>query len=466
MYRLNEILTLDNIANTFYKFEKELNLLDIQIQKVYFWKIMRFSIFMKIANYYGLYEQAHLSLNYTSMQRKISNLKKIYNTEVNSYISRKRAVDILIFEHPRKVKIGSKYIDIYTNSKVEEIKQSNFSYEVVDSPYLDKHYDKPNKFRSYSEDFGFKYKKYRKKYIFNLANEEKNVIYNIENRFFELFKINIKLENQILSTIRGFSLRKKIIKEALEKRRVKKVYLVVSYGHEVLIAACKELGIETIEIQHGTMSYYHPGYSFPYNTTVPYFPDKIEMLGEYWEDSTPIPLAKEKCIVMGYPYLQKQISKYKDIQKIRNQILFLSQGTIGKNLSLYAYKFAIANPSYNIIFKLHPGEFGRWRSQYPELIKSSELKNFKIIENEENLYKTLASSSYVFGVYSTAIYEALESACKVFLVELNGIEDNKYLIENNFVIKVDFNNYDIKKLLQREMKPYPKGYFFNHKVIN
>ena len=57
MYRLNEILTLDNIANTFYKFEKELNLLDIQIQKVYYWKIRRFSRYIKIAEYYGRYEK-------------------------------------------------------------------------------------------------------------------------------------------------------------------------------------------------------------------------------------------------------------------------------------------------------------------------------------------------------------------------------------------------------------------------
>ena len=144
--KLNEILTIKNVTSEFYNFEKELNLLNIQIQEVFFWKIIRFSTWMHIVNHYGLYGQAHLSLNHTPIQRKISNLKKIYNTEVNSYISRKKPVDILVFEHPRKVQIDGKYTDIYTNSKVEEIKRNNFSYEIVDSPYLDKHYDKPNKY--------------------------------------------------------------------------------------------------------------------------------------------------------------------------------------------------------------------------------------------------------------------------------------------------------------------------------
>ena len=458
--KLNEILTIKNVTSEFYNFEKELNLLNIQIQEVFFWKIIRFSTWMHIVNHYGLYGQAHLSLNHTPIQRKISNLKKIYNTEVNSYISRKKPVDILVFEHPRKVQIDGKYTDIYTNSKVEEIKRNNFSYEIVDSPYLDKHYDKPNKFRSYSEDFGFKYKRYRNKYVFNLTNEEKNLIYYIENKFFDVFKINIKLENLILSTIRGFTLRKKIIKESLKKRKVKKVYLVVSYGHEVLIAACKELNIETIEIQHGNMSYYHVGYSFPYNTTIPYFPDRIEMFSEYWRDSTPLPIDKNHIKFIGYPYLEKQIKAYENLGKIKNTVVILSQGTIGKKLADYALEFAKQNPELIIYYKLHPGEFGRWRNSYKNLLAAEELENFKIIEKEINLYELLAISELAIGVYSTSLYEALACNCKVIVINLPGVEYCEYLYSNNIVRLVEQNQYKINSFKINELKEIVQNYFF------
>ena len=453
-------MNLHTFTENFFNLEKELNLFEKKIKDVYFWKIIRFGIFMDLAIKLGIYEQAHLTVNYTKLQRKLSNYKKIYNTQRHSYISRKNPVDILIFEHPRKVNIDGIYIDIYTYKKVEEFENNNKSYEMVDIAYLDKHYYTPSKNRSYYEDYGLKYIKLRKDTNFTLNEEEKRIIKNLTTKIKNAFDIELSLEKYIESVVRGFTLRKRIIKDALEKRKVKKVYLVVSYGHEVLISACKDLNIECIEIQHGTMSYYHPGYSFPYNTKVPYFPDKIEMFGEYWLDATPIPLRKEQCPIVGYPYLKQQLNKYININKISNQILFLSQGTIGKKLSEYAYKFAILNPEYNILFKLHPGEFRRWEDSYPILQETKKLHNFTILEDEKNLYELLASSNYVFGVYSTAIYEALESNCKVFLLDLDGIEDSKYLYINNFAPKINISTIDMKFLKMIEIKECRKGYFF------
>ncbi|MDX4050284.1 hypothetical protein Q6A83_05790 [Aliarcobacter skirrowii] len=454
-------MNLHTFTETFFNLEKELNLFEKKIKDVYFWKIIRFNIFMDLARKLNIYEQAHSTIKYTKFQRKLYNYKKIYNTQRHSYISRKNPVDILIFEHPRKVNIEGIYKDIYTYKKIEEFQKNNQSYEIVDRTYLDKHYDKPSKNRSYYEDYGFKYIKLRKATNFTLNEEEKETIKDLTTKIKNAFDIELSLEKYIESVVRGFTLRKRIIKDALEKRKVKKVYLVVSYGHEVLISACEDLNIECIEIQHGTMSYYHPGYSFPHNNTVPYFPDKIELFGEYWLDATPIPLRKEQCPIVGYHYLKQQLNKYININKISNQILFLSQGTIGKKLSEYAYKFAITNPKYNIFFKLHPGEFGRWENGYPSLQEAKKLHNFTILEDEKNLYELLAISSYVFGVYSTAIYEALESNCKVFLLDLDGVEYNKYLYDNLYVIKIKINEYNFNYIKKFAIKPCHKGFFFH-----
>lgn len=457
-------MNLHTLTENFYNMEKDLDLFSKSIHGVFFWKIIRFNIFMHLARELNIYDQAHLSLKQNKFQTKLSNYRKIYNTERHSYISRKNPVDILVFEHPRKVKIDRSYKDIYTYKKVEQLEKDNLSYEVVDAPYLDKHYDKPSKKRSYFEDYGFKYINLRKISNITLSDSDKEIIESVENKIENIFGVKRQLETYIVSAVRGFTLRKKIIKEALSKREVKKVYLVVSYGHESLISACKELEIECIEIQHGTMSYYHPGYSFPYNKSVPYFPDKIEMFGEYWLDSTPLPIASENISFIGYPYLNEQLKKYSHIEKTPNQVLFLSQGAIGEKLSNYAYEFAKKNSEFKIIYKLHPGEFGRWRGEYKMLLKAQDLKNFKILEDEKNLYELLAGSSYAFGVFSTAIYEALEVGCRVFLIDLSGVEYSEYLYKNQIVDRIKTDIIFDLKLAKNDRKNYKDGYFFRSKA--
>jgi hypothetical protein len=237
--------------------------------------------------------------------------------------------------------------------------------------------------------------------------------------------------------------------------------LVCSYGKEALIAACKNNNVKCIEIQHGTISKYHLGYSFPNNKEVPYFPDEMYMFGKYWYESTPVPLTEEKITYYGYPYMEERIKEYKNNKKKKNQILFISQGTIGNKLSETAYEFAKDNKEYNIIYKLHPGEYNRWRNDYDNLIKAEKLDNFKVIDNNKiNLYKLLSESEFLIGVYSTAIYEGLIMDCKLILINLPGIDYMDYLIATQ-KIKIAYSCKDIKKIIkENKFASINKNYFF------
>src|SRR5699024_2275823 len=114
--------------------------------------------------------------------------------------------------------------------------------------------------------------------------------------------------------------------------------------------------------------------------------------------------------------------------KKKKQILFISQGTIGKELAKLALNISRNMPDYHFIFKLHPGEFDRWRSEYTELSTAAKFENFEVIDNNKiNLYRFLAESDYQIGVYSTAIFEGLTLGCKTVLFNLPGIEYMKDL---------------------------------------
>jgi hypothetical protein len=92
-------------------------------------------------------------------------------------------------------------------------------------------------------------------------------------------------------------------------------------------------------------------------------------------------------IPVGYPYFEKRLNAYNDVERIR-QLLFISQGSIGEELSRFALKIHDDDRiDYEIVYKLHPGEYDRWKDEYPWLAES----NVQVIDGPEPpLYRLFA----------------------------------------------------------------------------
>jgi CDP-glycerol glycerophosphotransferase (TagB/SpsB family) len=85
---------------------------------------------------------------------------------------------------------------------------------------------------------------------------------------------------------------------------------------------------------------------------------------------------------------------------------------------------------YEIIYKLHPGEYDRWQT-YNSLLKLKEYKNITIIDNNNiPLYQLLAESKFLVGAYSTVIFESLSFNCKIIIVDIPGIEHVRSLVDS------------------------------------
>ncbi|MDH3691704.1 MAG: hypothetical protein OEU36_19855, partial [Gammaproteobacteria bacterium] len=128
---------------------------------------------------------------------------------------------------------------------------------------------------------------------------------------------------------------------------------------------------------------------------------------------------RENILVIGYPYLEMKRTKYKNIAKT-DQVLFISQPTIGKQLASFCLKLRNIQPrSISIAFKLHPAEMADWREQYGHLIDAG----ITVIDsNDPELHLLQAQSRWQIGVYSTALYEGCTFGCGTFLVQLPGVE--------------------------------------------
>ena len=389
-----------------------------------------------------------------------------------------------------KVIFEDEYQDIYSYFLKETLNQYGKSFETIESPYLNQHFRSNANIKENHVRFndrillGSFIHKTRNRGKLHFTEAEKLLINTVKEELETAFKIEIDLFRIIEDHILNFQYDYKKYIELLQKKNPKLVFLVVAYENKALVAACKKMNIEIIELQHGTISPYHLGYSYPENTRkfnneikeIEYFPDKILSFGDYWKNACPFPIDSGNIISMGFPYFEKKkktymkIAEKKDNEQIgQQQILFISQGVIGKYLSKLAYETASninESQNYNFIYKLHPGEYGTWRENYDYLTKAvDEFDNFTVIDKSEPpLYELFAESHYQIGAFSTAIYEGLAFNCKTFIIDVPGVEYLDDLIDKDIVKKVK-NSEELINYINNEnisIQEYDKDYFFKN----
>ncbi|WP_295723460.1 sialyltransferase [uncultured Methanobrevibacter sp.] len=468
--------SIKDFSDVFFSLEHKYNLNNAQIDNVYFWPLIRMYLYYDIArklNIFGSAQQKTLSLS----DKILSFLPFVKNSLLKSPYSGKDDLDIIIFDHPRKVLYQNKYHDIYTYFFCKYLDKYNKKYEIIESPYLNNHFSEDSTKIRYNDRILLLSYLYKKTHKVKFTDSERGLLRQLLNDLSVKFNIDFNyLENVIKDHILNFKYEYNSYKKLLSKKNPKQVYVVVAYENMALVAAARHLGIEVLELQHGTISNYHMGYSYPNEhniidededfkkAMIPYFPDKLLSFGDYWENASFYPLKTENILPLGYSYFEKSYEEFKNLSKNNYQILFISQGVIGKYLSRFAVelfnKLSRENSDYNFIYKLHPGEYDTWRENYPELLRADKNSNFKVIDNSQTpLYKLFAESKYQVGSFSTAIYEGLQFDCISFIVDLPGVEYLDVLIEEGILCKVQSPD-DLIKNMDFTPKAYDKDYFF------
>jgi hypothetical protein len=190
-------------------------------------------------------------------------------------------------------------------------------------------------------------------------------------------------------------------------------------GRKTLIEALKRRSVPVVELQHGTglQTKYELGHSLPSGRNYKTYPDYIFVWGEFWKNVSNLPIDGDRVYVTGYPYMEQQYEQYADAETA-DQVLFISQGQYTHVLPEYAIELARRQSAYDIVYKVHPGDYGKWRASSPELADSP----VRVVEEEVPLYQLFAESSKQVGVSSTALFEGLRFGLDTYLVDLPGIE--------------------------------------------
>jgi hypothetical protein len=387
----------------FLKIEKETNAFEIKVNNINVWERIRFKVQRIILEKNGV-GQAH-----TATRRNIKNYLKgpfsfLKNTlEKNPFFVDSH--DILFLGHPRrKQNSQGLWEDIYCDP-IHNF--CNFDYVHMEKAQLLDHKRPPLTANlKYLDMVNFFSNLPIPSKVFKLRINKKASlnIKKLEAAIDNNYDTKINITSLIREALKERFLTYWIYKVILKRVKPKLAVLVVGYTEDTFIEVCKSLSIPVIELQHGIIGKSHLGYNFPDDVKSHTFPDYLLTFGDYWNEQVNLPLPEERVIPVGYPYMDLQKKKYSDIKEEKS-ILFISQGTIGKELSKLAKSISELNDlSYKIIYKLHPGEYDRWKEIYPWLLDS----NIQIVDSDTpQLYELFARSKMQVGVTSTALYEGL-----------------------------------------------------------
>jgi len=371
---------------------------------------------------------------YRNIQLRIKNIKN--TILLNPFLKLKR-YDTLIFNHPRLVMVDGRNVDIYTNQLIESLEGS---YLVLESPYENIHFEHSTKANFRYLDLLLLFSSLGKRLIYLIRKLKKQDVKLIE-RFIATIdsSFSIKLSpNEIIKEIIYIKVAKQLLKFIIKRVKPKQIIEVVYYSQINLIVneVANELGIPTIELQHGTMGKYNITSNFLIKREYPWYPDEVHVFGKYWKDTSRLPIEDELIKVVGFPYLESRYDIYSKKVKKENIILFISQRPVGRKLSEIAIELAelLKHSKWKIIFKLHPGEYSDWKTNYPDLYNS----DIRVVDNsDENLYCFFAKSKIQIGVYSTAIYEGLRFDLQTMIPKLPNWEFMKDIIDDGFAISVE-----------------------------
>lgn len=443
-------MDLKSLSNQFIEFEKSHNALQWEIGGANAWRLVRFDAFQAVVSERDLFEFAHPQLK-NRKKNLTKHLKNIKSTLFKNHFKKLKNKDFLVLPHNRN--INGK--DIYSHEFMTEIGFGNLTplYPVTPpTPY-------PN-----SIIMGWPALKVSMNNImmnrlnYDPCQKHHADIKAFSNQFRTYFKSDIKIEKIIRRELNRFQTYETAYTKLLKRAKPKAVIMVTHYAHMAIISAARKLNIPTYEIQHGTISTNHMGYYFPHDDAPPYMPDTFLCHGEHWTQKPPLPKSLDTRI-LGAAHVSQLTNAPKE--KIKDQILIFSQGTVAKDLFAFAIESAKLLNEYKIIYRLHPSEL-------PSSYQIENIpENLKICSNASTFFNDLTQSEFIATVYSTTIYEAMACGAKGIVIGLNGHNAVKDIIDNGDAqlakTPKDFKN----ALMHSKPCKNPEKYYapFNKEVI-
>lgn len=425
------------IIDHFLEVERKNKLNGYEINGIHYWTYNRF----KFWNYNICSENMHFE---EAQDKEKLSFKTTLGLIYYSLFFKKTVHEkpVLVISHNRRFFNGTAYECVYTDDIIKDRYDAIF----FEAPYQFKHL-RPTVSKEIFYTDGIiinsilhikLYKKFHKKEYFELVNTIKEQLSDSIEELKSVYNWSATPESvakTCADTVVRCEYEKKKYSKLIGKIKPKVILEVVHYGRACMLIneIAKEMGITTVELQHGTMYKEHAAYQYSKGEKIKQLPDKLFAFSEFWKKCISLPIGDENIVVTGFPNFEKKLLKYSDsVRKDkRKTVIFISQGTVGKFLSELAAKTsALLDPSeYRLIYKLHPAEYSTWREDLPLLADSG----MEVIDKRDiDLYELFAQSDIQIGAYSTALFEGMGFGVQTYIYNIGHYDIMLPLIEQGY----------------------------------
>lgn len=406
----------------FQQIEVDHELFDVNIGGFQIWPYLRFSVYMQIEQIINKQNKRSSSVPKPSF-RQMMNL--IWNCTINNPLLSRNKCRTLFITHARRSFIDGKYECLYTDSLNDIIDNSRSAEYLYSNGHLTPLKTKKlipldfiDIFPLFLKVF-FKNSKYNRE-IDSFCSRVSHIVsenYNIEFNAVSLMAIARK-------RYVWHKLKKCLTTRLLQRISPQLIIEVVSYETNKMIVneVAKELGIKTVELQHGVIGPGHIAYNYKKKCNYKYLPDYVFLFSDFWKETADFPQNDQYLIPVGYPYLDRLMLKYPYNE--RNgisspiRLLVISQPEYSfkllKQVKQLIEELDKKGVCYVLNYKLHPSEYTMDNSFFYEHLNRS---NIQLIDNSDiSLYELFANSDIQIGVTSTAIFEGLAYNLKTLIL--------------------------------------------------
>ncbi|MCI0651162.1 MAG: hypothetical protein L0Z55_04695 [Planctomycetes bacterium] len=399
----------------FVEIEEELELFSLEVEGCPLWDLARFGIGERVLAALGLFEKERGGGARARGRRIRASAGALCSAAFrNPFLA--APCEFLFLGHPRRVLRGDgRWWDPYSDPLADSLGERAL---VLERPNAEGHCRPPHSRRLRHLDVVPLLAAARGAlWRHRLAPPLRNRFAEIEMRLIGAFGQPVAAAAHLEERLALYRAQYPIYRALFRRLRPAALFVVVSYGNEVPIAAAKSLGIPTIELQHGIISPYHLAYSFPPGAMKRTFPDHVFLFGDYWKECVRFPIAADRLHATGFPYFDEERAAVAGATR-KEQVVFLSQWSIGRALSRLACE-AARHPRLKgkIVYRLHPSERATWREDYPWLAHVP----LEVVDPATvPLYRQLAESRVQVGAYSTAVVEGIALGLQTFIANLPG----------------------------------------------
>lgn len=410
-------ITVTGLCQVFWDLEERYDLVKWQVNGVHPWPLVRMSLYYSLTRKLGLFENAHPAIRAQfegpSLVRRMAFLAWFVSSKFRPAPAPRGQW------HPAALMMSTRRVggsEPYTDAVRAELGR--------DALLLDRPHAKADLRGAFDIDtvrWAFRLL-YRKKAIRGFPQDARALCHRLRCDLIERLGVDPgDLAKQCSKVVSNFQPLRDGARDMFQRRGIRTLFITYGYGpnNQALIEGARLAGARVVELQHGFISKYHLGYSWPGQEFVPHMPDELWCFGRYWAETTPLPSSVQTRVI-GAPYIARMAAENQQ-ERDPKQVVFNSQGVIGKLLFDIAVETARRRPDLKVIFRLHPSEaLDVYETRLVGV--GSVPSNFSLSHRTPNIFALQAATGIQVGAFSTTLFEGMALGTRTVAIDLPGIE--------------------------------------------